>query len=683
MDYNIQILNSITKIYSNNVNEVDKYKIFFQLTKEFMKLSKSRYGYFGDIFYDGQETKMFCKILIDNIDKSYNDICNQFPNGLVFDIKSKVYGIPYYTQKYYIDNKIKTPSCKMNIKTYFTCPLIIDNEVIGLIALGDREGGYDEIFYNKFHKYIDCCANILSSKTDYNEKKLLQLITTAQRSYIEKITPPDIFSSLLNGILELTNSEYGFIGEVLYDDDDLPYLKTMAITNIAWNDELKDKFKYDKTGGIIFKNLNTLFGLVMTDKRLVISNHPDKDIRRGGISKVPHGHPPLKRFCGIPFFLDGKFIGMVGIANSPQDYHSDIVKRYEPFLNTCSLLINTFRREKLNKEINENNMKFISQISHELKTPLNSILGFSQLLKEESDSEYVDYIIKGGELLMNLINNSLNLNRLDTYSINNTYILLSKTIDDYINESITSINKLGLKVINYIPANFFVYCDKFLFDRIMKNIISNAIKYNMPSGIIEFNHKIVNTKIYVTCKNSGELKIDKNLLFKPFETSNKYGSGTGLGLSLIKKICLLLNEDIECDLDEQPEFIKFTFSMNYKENITKKIVYLEDNKMNQMLMTKILKDYDITMKDDAHGLLDYIRKYDLLLLDMYLNTINGFDVIKILKNNNIIIPIIVITADTNTETLEKLHKLGIKYFNKPIMIPKFKEYIKQHFLDTE
>jgi CheY-like chemotaxis protein len=513
------------------------------------------------------------------------------------------------------------------------------------------------------------------------EKRLLKLITTAQKSYIEKFSVEDIFEKLLDGILQLTNSEYGFIGEVLYDKDKLPYLKTMAITNIAWNDELKQKFKYDKTGGIVFKNLNTLFGLVMINEELIISNNPTIDKRRGGKLKCPVGHPPLTRFCGIPFFINTEFIGMVGIANCPQDYNSNITQKYEPFFNTCSLLINAVRQEIIKKESERNNMDFISQISHELKTPLNSILGFSQLLKQETDSEYVDYIINGGELLMNLINNSLNLNRLDTYSINNTYILLNKSINDSIQNHIVSINKLGLSIINKIPDNIFIYCDKFLYDRILKNLISNAIKFNEPSGIIEFIHKIINKKIHLTIKNTGQLKISRELLFKPFETSDKYGGGTGLGLSIIHKICKLIDEKIIYDNNEEG-FVKFTFTLDYKESITKKIVYIEDNKMNQILMSKILKEYDIDMKNNANNLLSYINNYDILLLDLNLdNNISGLNVIEILKKNNITIPIIVITADTNNKTLEKLHKLGIKFFNKPIMVNTFKLYIKKHFLD--
>ena len=105
----------------------------------------------------------------------------------------------------------------------------------------------------------------------------------------------------------------------------------MAITNIAWNKQLRLKFKYDKTGGIIFKNLNTLFGLVMTNEELIISNNPSTDKRRGGVSKCPIGHPSLTRFCGIPFFINEEFIGMVGIANSPTDYQNNITQKYEPF----------------------------------------------------------------------------------------------------------------------------------------------------------------------------------------------------------------------------------------------------------------------------------------------------------------------------------------------------------------
>lgn len=689
-EMNLKLLDLVTQMHNLNAIETNKDKVFYELLRNILILTQSECGYFGEVFYENKIPKLFCKILMMSPDDTYENICDIYQSGLVFQIPDKIYGIPYYTKEPYMTNDLnKTLKEKhlgrhcviQNLTNYCTLPLIFNNKVIGMIGLGNRKNGFDAHCREIFMKYFDCCSIILQSKITYENELILELISQSQKSYIQNNSPYDIFTNLLNGILDFTKSEYGFIGEVLFDIQGIPYLKTMAITNIAWNDRLKNQL--DKKESVIFKNLNTLFGLVMTSQKLIISDNPSIDPRRGGKSKLPKGHPPLRKFCGIPFFMpDKQFIGMIGLANSPIDYHSDISQKLDPLLNTCALLVNSIRLKILKEEAIAIDMKYMSQISHELKTPLNAILGFSQLLQTQSESKYVKYIIESSQLLMEIINNSLNLNRLDNYSINNQYIPLHKSINRYLLEHDINISKMGLKIKNNIPTNLMVFCDKFLFERILRNLISNAIKYNVGSGYIEFSC-IQKETLYITIKNSGTLLIDEDKLFKPFQTSDSQ-RGTGLGLSITKKIFNIINMKIYCKtgLDDNGEFVSFIFNLNYKNTITEKIVYLEDNRMNQLLMENILADQDLTIKSDAVNLLDYIQDYDILLLDLFLNHVNGFDVMDILQKENIHIPIIVITADTNPNTLEKLHKKNIKYFTKPINITDFLEFMNSTFFNV-
>lgn len=671
------LLSKINKLNKHR----NKYETYYEIMHHLIQITGCKSGYFAELVYIKSVPKTFCKILISDITETYPMICEKYRDGLIFPVENKIFGIPYYTRKPYYTNDISSivdiSKCPLNVSSYITIPLIIDNSVIGLIGLADISGAeFNEQFIEKYQYFFDYISYILATNQSMDEKKLLQLITSAQRLHISKASKEDIFENLLKGIIELTDSEYGFIGEVLYDNDKMPYLKSMAITNIAWNEELREKFSH--RSGILFKGLDTLFGIVLTTQEIVISNDPENDNRRGGKAKIPHGHPPLNKFCGMPFFFENKFVGMVGIANSPFDYHTDLVTKLEPFLTTCASLINNIHEEMGREEIRKINTNFISQISHELKTPLNSILGFAQLLKMESNSEFIDHIINGGDKLMMLINDSLNLNRLDKYNINYTYIPVYKCVQDEINESITSLKKLNITVYNNLDKNLTVYCDAFLFDRIIKNLLSNAIKYNIASGELIISNVLDGGKMYISIKNSGSLKIDSQNLFMPFCTSDRDGGGTGLGLSITRKIFDVLGESIKTNVTDT--HVEFIFSIKYKISNTKKILYIEDNKMNQILMKNILKNYEFTIKDHADDILNYINEYDILLLDLYLeNNVSGFDIINVLRENDIIIPIIVITADTNPDTCKKLHEMGIKYFNKPIPIVNFLEYINETF----
>ncbi len=185
------------------------------------------------------------------------------------------------------------------------------------------------------------------AKNEFNKvNALLESINSAQSQFILEADAADIFDALLKNILSLTRSEYGFIGEVIFTAEGKPYLKTHAITNIAWNEETKALYeKY--APNMEFYNLKTLFGEVMITGKPVISNNPSADPRRGGL---PQGHPPLNSFLGVPFYHGNKLVGMVGIANRPSSYDEEIIEYLRPLLNTCGSMIEGYRNIQKRKQ---------------------------------------------------------------------------------------------------------------------------------------------------------------------------------------------------------------------------------------------------------------------------------------------------------------------------------------------
>ncbi len=175
------------------------------------------------------------------------------------------------------------------------------------------------------------------------DHKLLELIARTQQHFIRERSAGALFGKLLNDFLDLMDSEYGFIGEVLYQDNGQPYLRTHAITNIAWNDEMRKFYADHVQTGFEFFNLNTLFGEVMKTEAAVFSNDPSRDSRKGGL---PEGHPALNSFLGLPFILDGRMVGMIGIANRPGGYDDRMVSYLQPFAAVCANIIGSFRVER-------------------------------------------------------------------------------------------------------------------------------------------------------------------------------------------------------------------------------------------------------------------------------------------------------------------------------------------------
>lgn len=193
-----------------------------------------------------------------------------------------------------------------------------------------------------------------------NPIELLQAINDAQSLFIANNDVQVVFDGLLAGILGLTESEYGFIGEVLFDEHDLPYLKTYAVTNIAWDEPTRSMFEQQAALGIEFRNLNTLFGAALTSREPVISDEPLHDPRSGGL---PEGHPAMHTFMGIPVSVAGKLVAMIGMANRPGGYDKAMIEFLQPLLNTIAQLIEARRIEFKQRETEQSYRELFANIS--------------------------------------------------------------------------------------------------------------------------------------------------------------------------------------------------------------------------------------------------------------------------------------------------------------------------------
>ncbi|MFT5434088.1 MAG: GAF domain-containing protein, partial [Myxococcota bacterium] len=154
------------------------------------------------------------------------------------------------------------------------------------------------------------------------ERRLLDVLHRVQVDFLFDDDRQRAFTELLRHVLEMTGSEYGFIGEVLTTAEGKAYLKTHAITNIAWSPETRRFYDDNFATGLEFDGLKTIFGAVLTSRSVVIANDPVNDPRRGG---PPPGHPPLDAFLGIPFHAGREMVGMVGVANRKGGYDETLV----------------------------------------------------------------------------------------------------------------------------------------------------------------------------------------------------------------------------------------------------------------------------------------------------------------------------------------------------------------------
>ncbi|MDH5218854.1 MAG: ATP-binding protein, partial [Gammaproteobacteria bacterium] len=197
----------------------------------------------------------------------------------------------------------------------------------------------------------------------YNEQEkvnsLLTILNNAQTRYIQSDNQHAIFEELLDDIISITKSEYGFLGEILYTKENKPYLHTFAITDISWDAESKALYQNNHVTGFEFYNLNTLFGSAIESGLPVISNDPTRDPRASGI---PSGHPDLNAFLGMPLYSGKSLVGLIGLANRKEGYNQKILEELQALWQVSSSIIISHmaeqERKKIESELRESEERF-------------------------------------------------------------------------------------------------------------------------------------------------------------------------------------------------------------------------------------------------------------------------------------------------------------------------------------
>ena len=174
-------------------------------------------------------------------------------------------------------------------------------------------------------------------------RDLLAAIRQAQADFIGTGDPRAFFDKVLTSMLELTGSEYGFLGELCEGTEGEPYLRTFAITDIAWDESTREFYRLNAPTGLEFRNLSSLFGVTIRSGEAVIANDPANDPRAGG---VPPGHPPLRAYLGVPFHVGGALVGMMGLANREGGYDQALLDFLQPLASTCGHIIIAHRNER-------------------------------------------------------------------------------------------------------------------------------------------------------------------------------------------------------------------------------------------------------------------------------------------------------------------------------------------------
>lgn len=364
--------------------------------------------------------------------------------------------------------------------------------------------------------------------------------------------------------------------------------------------------------------------------------------------------------------------------------------------------------------------QFLSTITHELRTPLYAVTGLTHLLLEESPTEnqkeHLNSLKFSGEYLLSLINNILDLNKLEANKVEimETSFNLKKRISDVIitlkNSADDKRTKINFEFDKTIPKK--VKGDPLIISQILINLIGNSIKFTTEGEIwirikkTAERGKFVSLLFEIEDNGEGITKEKQKAIFENFtqgstEINRKFG-GTGLGLSIVKNLITLLNSEITLESDLK-KGAKFSFELQFeameKAEIPKKkstpipvtneimedkrILIVEDNKINQMITRKILEKHKVIcdVADNGTIAIDKVTNnhFDLILMDIHMPGISGIEATIEIRKFNEDIPIIALTAVTLDENLEDFFLNGFNdIIPKPYKTEEFFQKINKY-----
>lgn len=681
------LLDSIFRMQTKFIATEDSNKVFDEFLTEILKVSGSEYGFIGEIHYPVDGDRYLKTRAITNIawDKATRELYEKnAPEGLEFRDLDNLYGHTIKTGERVITNdpanhpKSKgIPKNHPALNAYMGVPLFSGPRLIGMLAIANRKEGYDEAFAEKMQAMFVTCGNLIEACHIEKGRRSAEELSQQSAERLQR------------------SQNYANIGTWDWN---------IETGDLHWSDRIAPLFGYPE--GDLETTYGNFLNSVHPDDRNMVIEAVNACVEEGVEYDIEHRciWPDrtvhwMSEKGDVQRDASGKAIRMLGVVQ-------DISEKKEAELN---LIKAKEEAERANKAKSE----FLSRMSHELRTPMNAILGFSQLLgldKDLSDNQRqsVTEIDKAGYHLLDLINDVLDLAKIEAGKL---LVSLERIqINEILTESIELVSPIAMQqkvVINYDPGEnegYVIKADKTRLKQIILNLLSNAIKYNKTGGSVSIEyHELDDGCLRIKISDTG-LGIDAKLQPGLFAAFNRLGAeatlteGTGIGLVITKSLVELMSGAIDfestvgegssfwvdlplvTDIDVPADNMLSTDEQHKLDALNDKeyrIVYIEDNMANLRLLKSFFNKYpNIKLFTETEGQAGIFlcKKVipDLILLDISLPEIDGFEVLEKLKGirNLRDRPVVAVSANAMKSDIEKALVSGFDaYIVKPIELP--------------
>lgn len=349
------------------------------------------------------------------------------------------------------------------------------------------------------------------------------------------------------------------------------------------------------------------------------------------------------------------------------------------------------------EEASQLKSQFVSTITHELRTPLYGVIGITNIIldehKELGNSPHLKSLKFSAKYLLSLVNDILQINKIEEkrivlenliFNLTDEITLIKNSVD-YIADK--NNDKLTLEIDTAIPE--FLIGDKLRLSQIIMNLISNALKFTkngevtISADLVRSENNIYYIEFKIKDTGIGIAKEHQDKVFDKFvqiERKEEDYQGTGLGLSIVSSLVKLFDSEIHLESEENVgTTFSFTIGFEFDEEKSKEIInnievdlstthvynilVVEDNKINQVVTKKIIQTSNMscTIVDDGYAALVAIEResFDLILMDINMPLINGFETTRRIREKGFTIPVIALTAFDKEEVTEEAISSGM------------------------
>ncbi|MBF0224859.1 MAG: response regulator [Desulfobacterales bacterium] len=541
----------------------------------------------------------------------------------------------------------------------------------------------------------------IESALRINEARLKSLYELSQ---VKIEDTRELVEYALEEAIKLTRSKVGYFH--FFKEN-----KSM-IELFTWSKEVFDKCQVSKGHNYSLELAGIWADSIRLKKPVIHNDYQNIADKKG----YPKGHFHVIRHMSVPVINKNEIIAVCGVGNKNEFYDESDILQLQLYMDGLIKILFRNQQEQSLKEAkeaaesaNRSKSSFLANMSHEIRTPLNAIIGFSQLLQRDSmltdsQKEYIHAINRGGEHLLALINDILELSKIEAGKsvINPTNFDLYTLLEDlqiiFKERTSSKLLQFAFEIEDELPR--YVVTDESKLRQIFINLIGNAVKFTEEGGIAVRvrTHKTTADKYYldVEIQDSGPgiPETEMNKLFKHFEQTSigiKKGSGTGLGLALSREFIRLMGGDITVS-SEFGKGTLFQFKIEIQigqpvdaqndnsqriigiDNGQKKyrILVVDDNEENLNIAVNLLQMVGFETNKSVNGkeAVTQFEKWNphLILMDIRMPIMDGYEATKRIKSTEKSkqTPIIALTASVFEDERKKIIDIGMQgYIRKP------------------